>query len=143
MFKQLYLIGAVVCVVFLFGPAVRIFGEPTGVMLAGENRSAVENDAAALLSTEAITQTNDSPGNTIEPSYTNPGNRPVFLRWPLPSTYGPGQIAQYPNTPWTWNFLGLNPGYQCPPISFRLYDPSILPYWRNPAIPEAEDKAKS
>ena len=81
----------------------------------------------------------DSPLSPL-PQYTNPANRPVFLNWPLPSQYGSNQINRYPNTPWTWNFLGLNPGYQCPPRMGYLYDANVLPYWRDNSIPEIVDR---
>ncbi|MBI9049150.1 MAG: M23 family metallopeptidase [Anaerolineaceae bacterium] len=68
-------------------------------------------------------------------------DQPVFLAWPLPANIGTPRISQYPNTPWTWNYLGLNPGYQCPPMFGYLADVSSWPYWRDVNILEDEDKA--
>ncbi len=69
--------------------------------------------------------------------------RPVFLAWPLPASIGLARISQYPNTPWTWNYLGLNPGYQCPPMFGYLLNPGSRPYWRDVSIPEKQDMAQA
>ena len=81
-----------------------------------------------------------SPSATISPLALE---RPVFLAWPLPSTIGTARISQYPNTPWTWNYLGLNEGYRCPPMFGYLLDLASLPYWRDVSIPEEQDKAQA
>ncbi|MCG2786911.1 MAG: M23 family metallopeptidase [Anaerolineae bacterium] len=83
---------------------------------------------------------------TSQPTATqDPGlrERPVFLAWPLPALIGLARISQYPNSAWTWNYLGLNPGYECPPMFGYLLNVDSWPYWRDPAIPEAEDKAQA
>lgn len=69
--------------------------------------------------------------------------RPVFLAWPLPASIGLARISQYPNTAWTWNYLGLNPGYQCPPAFGYLLNLDSFPYWRDGSIPEEQDKAQA
>ena len=69
--------------------------------------------------------------------------RPVFLAWPLPASIGLARISQYPNSAWSWHYLGLNPGYECPPMFGYLLNVDSWPYWRDPAIPEAEDKAQA
>ncbi|MBI5955213.1 MAG: M23 family metallopeptidase [Chloroflexi bacterium] len=69
------------------------------------------------------------------------GDHPAFLAWPLPARIGLARISQYPNTPWTWNYLGLNEGYQCPPMFGYLelsYD-----YWRDISIPIEQDQAQA
>jgi len=71
------------------------------------------------------------------------GNRPVFLAWPLPAKIGLARISQYPNSPWTWNYLGLNEGYQCPPMFGYLLNVDSWAYWRDPSIPEEQDKAQA
>ncbi len=81
-----------------------------------------------------------SPTSTISPAVLE---RPVFLAWPLPPTIGIARISQYPNTPWTWNYLGLNAGKQCPPMFGYLLDLSSLPYWRDTSTPEEQDKAQA
>ena len=70
-------------------------------------------------------------------------DQPVFLAWPLPAYIGMARISQYPNTPWTWHYLGLNEGYQCPPMFGYLADVSSWPYWRDISINENEDKAQA
>jgi len=85
------------------------------------------------------------------PTYADPTDRPAFLKWPLPSDISPNSITAYPNTPWTWNYLGLNPGYQCPPLIIEgnvahpiyLDDPNSLSYWRDTSIPETEDRMRA
>ncbi|HNC08857.1 MAG TPA: M23 family metallopeptidase [Anaerolineales bacterium] len=71
------------------------------------------------------------------------GDRPVFLMWPLPAYIGLARISQYPNSPWTWNYLGLNAGQQCPPMFGYLLNVDSWPYWRDPSIPEDQDKAQA
>jgi murein DD-endopeptidase MepM/ murein hydrolase activator NlpD len=71
------------------------------------------------------------------------GDRPVFLAWPLPANIGLARISQYPNSPWTWNHLGLNEGYQCPPMFGYLLNVDSWAYWRDPSIPEEQDKAQA
>lgn len=77
------------------------------------------------------------------PSYSNSDERPIFLYWPLPSHIGPARISQYPNSPWTWNFLGLNPGAQCPPAFGYLLDLPSRPVWRDAELPEEQDMAQA
>ena len=69
--------------------------------------------------------------------------RPVFLSWPLPDTISPMRISMYPNSPWTWHFLGLNPGMQCPPAFGYLDDPPSWAFWRDRSIPEQADRAQA
>jgi murein DD-endopeptidase MepM/ murein hydrolase activator NlpD len=71
------------------------------------------------------------------------GDRPVFLIWPLPAFIGLARISQYPNSPWTWNHLGLNEGQQCPPMFGYLLNVDSWAYWRDPSIPEDQDKAQA
>ncbi|MBN1427596.1 MAG: M23 family metallopeptidase [Anaerolineae bacterium] len=56
--------------------------------------------------------------------------------WPLDEKY-PFVIA-YPDSAWTWSFLGINEGQTCPPYRMRLRENSQK-YWRDPIIPEEED----
>lgn len=77
----------------------------------------------------------------IPPPLSSSADQPVFLAWPLPAHIGLARISQYPNTPWTWNYLGLNEGYQCPP-QFGYLE-SSLEYWRDPSIPMAQDQAQA
>lgn len=77
----------------------------------------------------------------IPPQSSNSADQPVFLAWPLPTYIGLARISQYPNTSWTWNYLGLNDGYQCPP-QFGYLE-SSLEYWRDPSIPFAQDQAQA
>ncbi len=69
--------------------------------------------------------------------------RPVFLAWPLPAHVGLARISQFPNSAWSWNFLGLNPGYECPPMFGYLLNVESWPYWRDSSIPETQDKAQA
>lgn len=69
------------------------------------------------------------------------GDHPVFLAWPLPANIGLARISQYPNSPWTWNYLGLNEGYQCPPM-FGYLEMSYE-YWRDTSIPIERDQAQA
>ncbi|MFZ5881140.1 MAG: M23 family metallopeptidase [Chloroflexota bacterium] len=77
------------------------------------------------------------------PAYSHSDERPVFLHWPLPGYIGPARISQYPNSPWTWNFLGLNPGMQCPPAFGYLLNLDSRPFWRDASLPEAQDMAQA
>jgi murein DD-endopeptidase MepM/ murein hydrolase activator NlpD len=80
------------------------------------------------------------PGVTSQPEI---GDQPVFLNWPLPAHVGLARISQYPNNPWTWNYLGLNAGQQCPPMFGYLLNVDSWAYWRDPSIPEEQDKAQA
>ena len=75
--------------------------------------------------------------------YSATNERPIFLSWPLPENIGVERISMYPNTPWTWHFLGLNPAYQCPPAFGYLDDVSSWAYWRDRSIPEKTDRARA
>jgi murein DD-endopeptidase MepM/ murein hydrolase activator NlpD len=75
---------------------------------------------------------------TPQPKFNN---HPVFLAWPLPARIGLARISQYPNTPWTWNYLGLNEGHQCPPM-FGYLEAS-QDYWRDTSIPTEQDQAQA
>lgn len=96
--------------------------------------------------TPTLTQTS-SPTPTIEISTFTAtpqpdfGDHPVFLAWPLPARIGLARISQYPNTPWAWNYLGLNEGYQCPPM-FGYLEVSYE-YWRDTSIPTEQDQAQA
>jgi hypothetical protein len=74
-------------------------------------------------------------------AYSLTKDRPVFLAWPLPGYIGVARISQIPNTPWTWNFLGLNPTFQCPPAFGYLE--IALPVWRDSSIPWEQDSAQA
>jgi murein DD-endopeptidase MepM/ murein hydrolase activator NlpD len=76
-------------------------------------------------------------------AYSNSAERPVFLGWPMPSYIGPARISQYPNSPWTWNYLGLNPDAQCPPAFGYLLNMDSRPAWRDTNLPEAQDMAQA
>lgn len=76
-------------------------------------------------------------------AYSDTTERPVFLAWPLPSYIGVARISQFPNTPWTWNYLGLNPGRQCPPAFGYLYDSTWWYIWRDKSVPEEQDRARA
>lgn len=69
--------------------------------------------------------------------------RPAFLAWPLPAYIGLARISQFPNSAWSWNYLGLTPGYECPPMFGYLLNVDSWPYWRDVNIPEAQDKAQA
>ncbi len=56
--------------------------------------------------------------------------------WPLDAPHW--YVIDYPDTEWTWNFLGLNPGKTCPP--YLIHDRAeSTAYWRDPSTPEATD----
>ncbi|MBN8657315.1 MAG: M23 family metallopeptidase [Anaerolineae bacterium] len=74
-------------------------------------------------------------------AYSLTDDRPVFLAWPLPSYIGVARISQFPNSPWTWNYLGLNPGQQCTPAFGYLE--SSLPTWRDTSLSWEEDAAQA
>lgn len=74
-------------------------------------------------------------------AYSLSNERPVFLSWPLPSYIGTARISQFPNTPWTWNYLGLNAGMQCPPAFGYLE--AWMPTWRDTSIPWEQDVAQA
>jgi murein DD-endopeptidase MepM/ murein hydrolase activator NlpD len=76
-------------------------------------------------------------------AYSDTSARPAFLAWPLPTYIGLARISQFPNTPWTWNYLGLNPDQQCPPAFGYLLDAAWWPVWRDKSIPEKQDMAKA
>ncbi|HSB00468.1 MAG TPA: M23 family metallopeptidase [Anaerolineales bacterium] len=76
-------------------------------------------------------------------AYSETAERPVFLAWPLPTYIGIARISQFPNTPWTWNYLGLNSGQQCPPAFGYLFDPTWWYIWRDKSIPEKQDMARA
>jgi murein DD-endopeptidase MepM/ murein hydrolase activator NlpD len=95
----------------------------------------VEETAIPSVTPEGLTQT---PTPQLEIS-----DRPVFLIWPLPAYIGLARISQYPNSPWTWNYLGLNAGQQCPPMFGYLLNVDSWAYWRDPSIPEEQDKAQA
>ncbi len=82
-----------------------------------------------------------SPTFTSTPDLS--GDHPVFILWPLPTYIGLARISQYPNSPWTWNYLGLNAGYQCPPMFGYLLNVDSWAYWRDSSIPEEQDKAQA
>jgi murein DD-endopeptidase MepM/ murein hydrolase activator NlpD len=96
--------------------------------------------------TPTLTQTPAPTATTGVPTFTATpqpdfGDHPIFLAWPLPTRIGLARISQYPNSPWTWNYLGLNEGYQCPPMFGYLelsYD-----HWRDTSIPIEQDQAQA
>jgi len=56
--------------------------------------------------------------------------------WPVDAPYN--YVLDYPDTAWTRDFLGLNPGKGCPPYLIHDRDKAMA-YWRDPAIPEDAD----
>jgi hypothetical protein len=62
-------------------------------------------------------------------------NLPLFY-WPLPDEFR--VITSYPDSAWTWEFLGLAPGMGCPGYNDRDPDASRA-YWRTPGVPEDQD----
>lgn len=74
-------------------------------------------------------------------AYSDTNLRPIFLSWPLPSYIGVARISQFPNTPWTWNYLGLNSGMQCPPAFGYLE--AWMPTWRDNSILWEQDVAQA
>jgi hypothetical protein len=84
--------------------------------------------------------TNLFPSAEVQ-AYSLTKERPVFLAWPLPSYIGVARISQFPNTPWTWNYLGLNTGMQCTPAFGYLE--AWLPTWRDPSISWEQDAAQA
>jgi murein DD-endopeptidase MepM/ murein hydrolase activator NlpD len=74
-------------------------------------------------------------------AYSDTDARPAFLEWPLPHYIGLPRISQFPNSPWTWNYLGLNPGQQCPPAFGYLLNVDSWRYWRDPSVPLEQDQA--
>ena len=74
-------------------------------------------------------------------AYSQTQERPTFLAWPLPSHIGVARISQFPNTPWTWNYLGLNPGQQCTPAFGYLE--AWLPTWRDTTLSWEQDAAQA
>jgi murein DD-endopeptidase MepM/ murein hydrolase activator NlpD len=69
--------------------------------------------------------------------------RPAYAFYNLPLLYWPvddphRQILSYPDTEWTWEHLGLNPGCTCPPYYRRERDDS-REVWRDPDLPEEQD----
>jgi murein DD-endopeptidase MepM/ murein hydrolase activator NlpD len=56
--------------------------------------------------------------------------------WPLDADFR--FVLAYPDTPWTWQYLGLNPARGCPPYRLRTRDQSAA-YWRDPGTPEDAD----
>jgi murein DD-endopeptidase MepM/ murein hydrolase activator NlpD len=59
-----------------------------------------------------------------------------LLYWPLDDAHR--HVISFPDTGWTWEHLGLNPGYTCPDFDERDRDAS-RDVWRDPAIPEEQD----
>ena len=73
-------------------------------------------------------------GSQVRPAHAY-YNLPL-LYWPLDDEYR--HILAYPNTEWTWAYLGLNPGNECPPYYSRSFEES-WDYWRDPSIPLEQD----
>ena len=70
--------------------------------------------------------------------------RPIFLAWPLPAYISTSRIEQYPNTPWSWNYLGMNEGQQCPgAYQANFIYPYLFHYWRDESIPLTRDIAQA
>jgi murein DD-endopeptidase MepM/ murein hydrolase activator NlpD len=126
-----------------------------GFLLLSACGKSKENFATPIPPTQAIATETPTPHPTISPSVTptislptatlDPQalERPVFLSWPLPTYIGLARISQYPNSAWTWNYLGLNAGYECPPMFGYLLNVDSWPYWRDNIIPEVQDKAQA
>lgn len=102
--------------------------------------SPVIQSSATFVETATPSVTLEVPNPIPQPEV---GDHPFFLMWPLPAYIGLARISQYPNSPWTWNYLELNEGQQCPPMFGYLLNVESWPYWRNPAIPEEQDKAQA
>lgn len=103
--------------------------------------TSIDIPAPASPQTPPPTSTIEESTPTVVATPDLSGDRPVFLVWPLPAKIGLARISQYPNSPWTWNYLGLNEGYQCPPMFGYLeisYD-----YWRDTSIPIERDQAQA
>ncbi len=114
----------------------------THTPISGEAETPAVTSTSSATSTPAATQTLSAPSPT--PTLTlDMLDRPVFLLWPLPAYIGTARISQYPDTPWTWNYLGLNAGYSCPPMFGYLLNLDSLAYWRAISIPEEQDKAQA
>src|SRR5512145_1727909 len=107
-----------------------------------------ETKTPALTSTSVATVT---PAATPLPVIPSPSptvdlgllERPAFLAWPLPASVGIARISQYPDTAWTWNYLGLNAGYSCPPMFGYLLNLDSLAYWRDLSTPKEQDQAQA
>lgn len=99
--------------------------------------------------TDPIDEPEDKEPNTLNEAsqgitMSNPANRPAIFKWPLPGSITPSNVSRYPNSAWSWTFLGLNPGYECPAYPAALYDPaSNVNVWRNPELPESQDAAQA
>ncbi|MFZ6029444.1 MAG: M23 family metallopeptidase [Chloroflexota bacterium] len=109
---------------------------------------AIQTTQPAFFVTPAATRSPTVAFTPAAPLLTptlDPGQleRPAFLAWPLPPSVGLARISQYPDTAWTWNYLGLNAGYACPPMFGYLLNLDSLAYWRDGALPEAQDKAQA
>jgi len=102
----------------------------------------VVESTPVILATDIPGYTPEAVTPTITPQLEI-GDRPIFLMWPLPAHIGLARISQYPNDPWTWNYLGLNEGQQCPPMFGYLLNVDSWAYWRDPSIPEEQDKAQA
>ena len=74
-------------------------------------------------------------------AYSLTNARPVFLAWPMPSYISVARISQFPNSPWTWNYLGLNPDQQCTPAFGYLE--SSLSTWRDTSLSWEDDAAQA
>ena len=77
----------------------------------------------------------------IESGTSSPtfGNVPLMY-WPLDDSHR--HITSYPDTAWSWKYLGLNPGMQCPPYEIRYLD-DCPSYWRDESIPYEQDRAQA
>lgn len=135
--KILWLLALSACLLFACRPPV------TDEVPATSKPPLVE--AAATVT--ATSQPTATFPPTVPPVTPTPSpemlERPVFLAWPLPAHIGLARISQYPNSGWSWNYLGLNPGYECPPMFGYLLNVDSWPYWRDVKIPEAQDKAQA
>lgn len=69
-------------------------------------------------------------GAQLTQNYVNLNYWPVDAKYPF--------VIAYPDSSWTWSFLGINPGQTCPPYRLRSRENSQQ-YWRDPDIPEEDD----
>lgn len=117
-------------------------GTPSATLTAPETATVTGTVTPTHTPAPTLTATTTHPtaSPTISPALLE---RPVFLAWPLPSSIGLARISQYPNTAWSWNYLGLNEGYQCPLAFGYLLNVDSWAYWRDTATPEAQDKAQA
>lgn len=68
------------------------------------------------------------------------GDNLPLMKWPLVDAYR--TVLSYPNSEWTWGYLGLNSDRECPPYGLHGLNQSEG-YWRNPSLPEPQDRLQA